>query len=72
MVGHGTAAGRLGRRRPREPAGGRRPLHPLLGARDHRQRHPQVALVGARHPFAITHAPGHMLITDVPDEAYAI
>jgi uncharacterized protein YcsI (UPF0317 family) len=33
---------------------------------------PQVALASARPPFAITHAPGHMLITDVPDEAYAI
>lgn len=33
---------------------------------------PQVALASARTPFAITHAPGHMLITDVPDEAYAI
>jgi uncharacterized protein YcsI (UPF0317 family) len=33
---------------------------------------PQVALASARPPFAITHAPGHMLITDVPDEDYAI
>ena len=33
---------------------------------------PQVALARARPPFAITHAPGHMFITDVPDEAYAI
>jgi uncharacterized protein YcsI (UPF0317 family) len=33
---------------------------------------PQAALASARPPFAITHAPGHMLITDVPDEAYAI
>ena len=33
---------------------------------------PQVALASARPPFAITHAPGHMLITDVPDEAYAV
>jgi uncharacterized protein YcsI (UPF0317 family) len=32
---------------------------------------PQVALASARPAFAITHAPGHMLITDVPDEAYA-
>jgi uncharacterized protein YcsI (UPF0317 family) len=23
-------------------------------------------------PFAITHAPGHMFITDVPDVTYAI
>lgn len=28
---------------------------------------PQVALAAARLPFAITHAPGHMLVTDVPD-----
>jgi uncharacterized protein YcsI (UPF0317 family) len=33
---------------------------------------PQVALASARPPFAITHAPGHMLITDVPDGAYAV
>jgi uncharacterized protein YcsI (UPF0317 family) len=33
---------------------------------------PQVALASARPPFAITHAPGHMLITDVPDSDYAI
>ncbi len=32
---------------------------------------PQVALTRARPPFAITHAPGHMFITDIPDEAYA-
>lgn len=28
---------------------------------------PQMALTSACLPFAITHAPGHMLITDVPD-----
>ncbi len=28
---------------------------------------PQAALAAARLPFAITHAPGHMLITDVPE-----
>ena len=33
---------------------------------------PQVALASARPAFAITHAPGHMLITDVRDEAYAL
>ena len=27
---------------------------------------PQAALVAARLPFAITHAPGHMLVTDLP------
>ena len=29
---------------------------------------PQVALLGARLPLAITHAPGHMFITDIPEE----
>jgi uncharacterized protein YcsI (UPF0317 family) len=33
---------------------------------------PQVALAYAQLPFAITHAPGHMFITDVPDVTYAI
>jgi uncharacterized protein YcsI (UPF0317 family) len=33
---------------------------------------PQTALANARPPFAITHVPGHMLITDVPDETYAV
>jgi uncharacterized protein YcsI (UPF0317 family) len=33
---------------------------------------PQVALTSARPPFAITHAPGHMMITDVLDEDYAV
>jgi uncharacterized protein YcsI (UPF0317 family) len=33
---------------------------------------PQVALAYARIPFAITHAPGHMFITDMPDESYAV
>ncbi len=28
---------------------------------------PQAALMASRPPFAITHAPGHMFITDVPD-----
>jgi uncharacterized protein YcsI (UPF0317 family) len=31
---------------------------------------PQAALTASRPPFAITHAPGHMLITDVPDAVY--
>lgn len=31
---------------------------------------PQAALMASRPPFAITHAPGHMFVTDVPDEAY--
>jgi uncharacterized protein YcsI (UPF0317 family) len=33
---------------------------------------PQLALAYAQLPFAITHAPGHMFITDVPDETYTI
>ena len=31
---------------------------------------PQAALMASRPPFAITHAPGHMLVTDVPDSVY--
>ncbi|WP_222598354.1 putative hydro-lyase [Lentzea tibetensis] len=31
---------------------------------------PQAALMASRPPFAITHAPGQMFITDVPDKAY--
>ena len=31
---------------------------------------PQAAVTASRPPFAITHAPGHMLVTDVPDVAY--
>lgn len=32
---------------------------------------PQAAIMAAKPPFAITHAPGHMFITDVPEEYYA-
>ncbi|MBV9383782.1 MAG: putative hydro-lyase [Streptosporangiaceae bacterium] len=32
---------------------------------------PQAVLAAARPPFAITHAPGHMLITDARDHDYA-
>lgn len=32
---------------------------------------PQAAIMASRPPFAITHAPGHMLLLDVPDAAYA-
>jgi uncharacterized protein YcsI (UPF0317 family) len=28
---------------------------------------PQAAMAAAQLPFAITHAPGHMFITDIPD-----
>jgi uncharacterized protein YcsI (UPF0317 family) len=31
---------------------------------------PQAALMDSRPPFAITHAPGHMFVTDVPDSRY--
>jgi uncharacterized protein YcsI (UPF0317 family) len=31
---------------------------------------PQAALMKSRPPFAITHAPGHMFVTDVPDTVY--
>jgi uncharacterized protein YcsI (UPF0317 family) len=33
---------------------------------------PQAALMASRPPFAITHAPGHMFVTDVPDDAYRL
>jgi uncharacterized protein YcsI (UPF0317 family) len=32
----------------------------------------QVTLMAARPPLAITHAPGHMFITDVPDTEYQV
>jgi uncharacterized protein YcsI (UPF0317 family) len=31
---------------------------------------PQAALMASKPPFAITHAPGHMFVTDVPDAVY--
>ena len=31
---------------------------------------PQAAVMNSKIPFAISHAPGHMLITDVPDRAW--
>lgn len=33
---------------------------------------PQAAIMASRPPFAITHAPGHMFVTDVPDHTYAV
>jgi uncharacterized protein YcsI (UPF0317 family) len=33
---------------------------------------PQAALARSKIPFAITHAPGYMLVTDVPSQAYVI
>ena len=31
---------------------------------------PQAALMASRPPFALTHAPGHMFVTDVPDAVH--
>lgn len=33
---------------------------------------PQAALMASRPPFAITHAPGHMFVTDVADAVYRL
>jgi len=33
---------------------------------------PQAAVMASGVPFAVTHAPGHMFITDVPDTAYHV
>ena len=33
---------------------------------------PQAAIMASRPPFALTHAPGYMFITDVPDANYAV
>lgn len=33
---------------------------------------PQVAIMASGMPFAITHAPGHMFITDIPDATYHV
>lgn len=33
---------------------------------------PQAAVMASGVPFAITHAPGHMFITDVPDSSYHV
>jgi uncharacterized protein YcsI (UPF0317 family) len=33
---------------------------------------PQAAVMASRLPFAITHAPGYMLITDTPDSEYVL
>lgn len=33
---------------------------------------PQAAIMKSRIPFALSHAPGHMFITDVPDAAYHV
>jgi uncharacterized protein YcsI (UPF0317 family) len=33
---------------------------------------PQAALLASRPPIAITHAPGHMFVTDVPDAVHRL
>ena len=33
---------------------------------------PQAAIMESRPPLAITHAPGHMLITDLPDRMFQV
>ncbi|WP_029431968.1 putative hydro-lyase [Blastococcus sp. URHD0036] len=33
---------------------------------------PQAAVLASRPPLAITHAPGHMFVTDVPDSVYRL
>jgi uncharacterized protein YcsI (UPF0317 family) len=33
---------------------------------------PQAVLMASKPPYAITHAPGHMFITDVRDEQYRV
>ena len=33
---------------------------------------PQAALMASRPPFALTHAPGHMFITDTPESTYRL
>ncbi len=33
---------------------------------------PQAALMASRPPFAITHAPGHMFLTDIPDHKWQV
>ncbi|GAA3395047.1 putative hydro-lyase [Cryptosporangium minutisporangium] len=33
---------------------------------------PQAAVVASAVPYAITHAPGHMFVTDVPDSRYQV
>jgi uncharacterized protein YcsI (UPF0317 family) len=33
---------------------------------------PQAAVMASRPPFALSHAPGHMFITDRPDHAYLV
>ena len=32
----------------------------------------EAALMASKPPFAITHAPGHMFITDIPDSQWQV
>ncbi len=65
-VGPTSGCGKAGLRRSGAHRGGRGPR--LLGLRGHAVG----GGYGPRVPFAITHAPGHMFITDVPDSAYYV
>lgn len=40
--------------------------------KDRPQDTPQAAVTASRPPFAITHAPGQMFITDARDEQYRV
>ena len=51
---------------PAVPRFGGGPRPRVLGLRGH----PQAALMTSRPPFAITRAPGHVVVTDAPDAAY--
>jgi uncharacterized protein YcsI (UPF0317 family) len=31
---------------------------------------PQAAVMASQVPYAVTHAPGHMFVTDIPDTEY--
>jgi uncharacterized protein YcsI (UPF0317 family) len=33
---------------------------------------PQAAVMASKPPFAITHAPGHMFVTDIPDSRWQV
>ena len=33
---------------------------------------PQAAVMASKPPFAITHAPGHMFVTDIPDSQWQV
>ena len=33
---------------------------------------PQAAVMASKPSFAITHAPGHMFLTDIPDRSFMV